>query len=151
MNPATWHLAQINIARIIGVNIDDPVMKTFVDQLDEVNALAEGSKGFVWRLKDDNNNATAFNPFNDDRIIVNMSVWETYEDLQAFVYKGRHAEVLKNRRLWFVNFGQPFTAFWHIPAGSIPTVSEAIERLTHLQQHGPTAFAFDVKNRFPTP
>jgi hypothetical protein len=58
-----FHLAQINIGRIVGADINDPVMKTFVDQLEEVNALAEGSKGFVWRLKDENNNATNLNPF----------------------------------------------------------------------------------------
>lgn len=146
-----WHLAQINIAKIIGTDMNDPVMEKFVAQLDEVNALAEGSPGFVWRLKDDSNNATNFNPYNDNRIIVNMSVWETLDDLLSFVYRGRHAEVLKNRRDWFVNFGRPFTAMWYIPAGTIPTVAEAKERLQSLQDNGPTSFAFDFKTRFPHP
>ena len=83
-----WHLAQVNIARMIGVNIDDPIMSKFVAQLDEVNALAEGSPGFVWRLKDDSNNATSINPYNDNQIIVNLSVWQTLEDLRKFVYSG---------------------------------------------------------------
>jgi len=83
-----WHLAQLNIARMIGVNIDDPIMSKFVAQLDEVNALAEGSPGFVWRLKDDSNNATSINPYNDNQIIVNLSVWQTLEDLRKFVYSG---------------------------------------------------------------
>jgi len=146
-----WYLAQINVGRIAGVDMNDPIMKTFVDQLDEVNALAEGSKGFVWRLKDENNNATAFNPFNDNRIIVNISVWETFEDLQEYLFKGRHAEVLRNRKEWFVNFGKPYTAFWYVPAGHIPSVEEAIERLEFLQKNGPSAYVFDFKTRFPKP
>jgi hypothetical protein len=147
----TWYLAQINIGKMTGVNINDPVMKTFVAQLDEVNSLAEGSKGFVWRLKDENNNATNINPFGDERIIVNMSVWETFEDLSEFIFKGRHAEVLRQRKEWFVNFGKPYTAFWYVPAGHSPSVQEAIQRLTFLQENGPTSFAFDFKTRFPKP
>ena len=147
----TWHLAQINIGKIVGVNINDPVMKTFVDQLEEINALAEGSKGFVWRLKDEHNNATNINPFGDNRIIVNMSVWESMDDLTNYIFKGRHAEVMRNRKAWFENFGKPYTAFWYVRAGHVPTVTEAIERLTHLQDNGPSAFAFDFKTRFPKP
>ena len=85
MQVTKYHLAQINIGRMIGINIHDPIMKDFVDKLDEVNAVAEKSKGFVWRLKDDNNNATGIKAFDDDQLIVNMSVWESIEDLEAFV------------------------------------------------------------------
>lgn len=126
-------------------------MAKFVSQLDEVNALAEGSPGFVWRLKDEGNNATNFNPYNDNRIIVNLSVWETFEDLIKFVYQGRHAEVLRNRREWFANFGKPFTTLWYVPAGKVPPIEEAMERLQSLQDRGPTPFAFDFKTRFPVP
>ncbi|MBL0740774.1 DUF3291 domain-containing protein [Chryseolinea lacunae] len=145
------HLAQINIGRIKGIDMNDPIMASFVAQLDEVNALAEGSPGFVWRLKDEYNNATAFNPYGDDRIIINMSVWENMEALQQYVYKGRHVEVMRERRTWFENFGKPFMAFWYVPIGHQPTVAEAVERLAHLQEHGPTAHAFDFKSRFPVP
>ncbi len=151
MQSKGWHLAQINIAKMIGDTITDPVMEKFVAQLDEVNALAEASSGFVWRLKDEGNNATSFNPYNDNRIIVNMSVWESLDHLIKYVYHGRHAEVLRSRRDWFVNFGKPFTAMWYIQAGKIPSVDEAIERLQSLQDHGPTPFAFDFKTRFPPP
>jgi hypothetical protein len=151
MKDKTWHLAQLNIAKIIGENINDPVMEKFVAQLDEVNALAEGSPGFVWRLKDESNNATHLRPYQDDRIIVNLSVWETLGDLIEFVYRGRHAEVLRNRRDWFVNFGKPFVALWYVPSDKIPTVEEAMERLQSLQTQGPTPFAFDFKTKFPQP
>lgn len=151
MENRIWHLAQINVARMIGDSIDHPIMKKFVAQLDEVNALAENSPGFIWRLKDENNNATNFNPYNDNRVIVNMSVWETLDDLMKFVYHGRHAEVLRSRRDWFVNFRRPFTALWYIPVGHIPTIEEAMHRLELLQVNGPTAFAFDFKTKFPEP
>jgi hypothetical protein len=146
-----WHLAQINIGKITGVSINDAVMTGFVAQLDEVNAIADGSKGFVWRLKDENNSAVSLNPFGDERILINMSVWETVEDLEAYVYSGRHRDVLKSRREWFVKFGQPFVALWHIPAGHIPTIEEARARLDFLQTNGPTSYAFDFKSRFPFP
>lgn len=151
MKEKTWHLAQVNVAKIIGENIEDPVMAKFVAQLDEINRLAEGSPGFVWRLKDDSNNATNLNPYQDNRIIVNMSVWQTLDDLISYVYRGRHAEVMRQRRDWFVNFGKPYTALWYVPAGSFPTVEEAKERLQSLQDVGATEFAFDFKTRFPAP
>jgi len=142
------HVAQINVGKIIGTGIDDPVMEKFVAQLDEVNAIADGSKGFVWRLKDENNNAVSLNPFGDEKILINMSVWETIEDLEAYVYSGRHLEVLRKRRDWFVKFGQVFVALWYIQAGHIPTVEEARERLDYLQKNGPTPYAFDFKTIF---
>lgn len=150
-NDSPWNLAQINIAQMLGTSIADPVMERFVAQLDEVNALAEAAPGFVWRLKDDANNATAFNPYNDDRIIVNMSVWRSLDDLIKFVYHGRHAAVLRDRRQWFVNFGKPFTALWYIPKGKLPSVEDAVERLNALQKNGPSPFAFDFKKRFASP
>lgn len=145
-----FHLAQINIGKMLGTTINDPVMKDFVDQLDEVNSLAENSKGFVWRLKDEANNATNIKAFDDEQIIVNMSVWQTAEDLEAFVYRGRHLDVLKRRKEWFARL-KMFMAMWWIPAGYTPTVTEAKSRLLHLEQQGPTAFAFDFKKRFPPP
>jgi hypothetical protein len=145
MTETKWHLAQINIAKMIGATINDPVMTKFVAQLDEVNALAEGSPGFIWRLKDETNNATNINPYHDDRIIVNMSVWESLEHLKQFVYYGRHAEVLRQKRDWFVNFGKPYTALWHVPAGTYPTVGDAVKRLQSLDENGPTEYAFDFK------
>ena len=53
----TYHVAQVNIGRILGA-MDSPIMAEFKANLDPINALAEASPGFVWRLKGDNNNAT---------------------------------------------------------------------------------------------
>ena len=82
-----YQLAQINIAKMKGVDINDPVMKEFVDNLDLVNAIAEKREGFVWRLKDDSNNATNLNPYKDVQIIINISVWESIETLEKYVFK----------------------------------------------------------------
>jgi hypothetical protein len=142
------HLAQINIARMKGVNIEDPIMKDFVDMLDEINALAEASKGFVWRLKGEGNSATDLNPFDDDRIIVNMSVWENIEVLQDYVYSSKHVEVLKRRREWFERFGRPFLAFWYVPEGYNPTVEDAKERLNYIEKYGFTPYAFEFRQAF---
>ena len=90
-----YQLAQINISRMIGVNINDPIMKEFVDNLDKVNNLAEQSEGFVWRLKDENNDATSFNPYNDEQVIINISVWQSIASLETFVYKTVHTDFLK--------------------------------------------------------
>lgn len=141
------HLAQLNISRIIPDTMEDPIMADFVAQLDTINALAESSKGFVWRLKDDENNATNFRPFDDDRIIVNMSVWESIEELMNFAFKSAHTLVMKDRNKWFEKFGKPATVLWYIDEGHIPTVQEARERLEFLQENGASEFAFDFRNR----
>jgi hypothetical protein len=151
MNENAWHLAQINVAKIVGEDISDPVMEKFVAQLDEINSLAEGSPGFVWRLKDDGNNATRLNPYGDQTIIINVSVWESLDHLIQFVYHGRHADVLRKRRDWFVNFGKPFTALWYLKAGDVPTTEEGVARLKALQEDGPTPYAFDFKTKFSAP
>lgn len=148
---ATFQLAQINIGRIKGVNIEDPIMKEFVENLDRINSLAEIGKGFVWRLKDDNNNATSINPYNDEQIIINVSVWESIEDLEIFVYKTAHTDFLRRRKEWFHSFGKSFSAMWWIPAGQYPTIEEATEKLAYLQEHGPSELVFDYKNQFPHP
>lgn len=146
-----FQLAQINIGRIKGVTIEDPVMKEFVDNLDRVNQLAESSKGFVWRLKDENNNATHINPYNDEQVIINISVWETIEDLETFVYKTFHTDFLRRRKEWFQTYGSAYFAMWWIPVGHFPGITEATEKLDYLQRNGASAFVFDFKNKFPHP
>ena len=139
------YLAQLNIARMLGEDITDPLMADFVAQLDEVNALAENSEGFVWRLKDDDNNATSFRPFDDNQVIVNLSVWENIEALKNFAYTGRHVEVFRNRRTWFEKAIEAMVVLWHIDVGHTPSVQEAKERLEYLREHGATDFAFGFK------
>ena len=147
-----YQLAQINIARMKGVNIDDPIMKEFVDNLERVNALAESSEGFIWRLKDDEaNDATAFNPYNDEQIIINISVWENIVSLENFVYKTFHTDFLKRRREWFQTFGKAYTAMWWIPENTFPTLEEAVAQLDFLQKNGASQSVFDFRKKFEKP
>ena len=145
-----YQIAEINIARMNGVNINDPIMKEFVDNLDAVNEVAENSAGFVWRLKD-GDNATNLNPYNDEQIIVNVSVWESIEALEHFMYKTFHSEFLKRRKEWFQRFGKVYTAMWWIPVGEFPTLQQAVDNLDYLEKHGATDKVFDFKMKFPKP
>ena len=145
-----FHLAQVNIARAL-YPIDDPRFADFMNQLDEINALADKASGFVWRLKDDSGNATGFQPYDDPRILINLSVWETVDALFEFVYKTAHTEVMRRRYEWFEKPQTPYMALWWTPADEFPSTLDATSRLLHLGQFGPTASAFTFKDRFPAP
>jgi hypothetical protein len=146
-----FQLAQVNIGRV-RAPVDDPLMHGFVARLDEINALAESSPGFVWRLKDDSGNATYFRPYaGDDRILINMSVWESIEALHAFVYRSLHKDLLADRKNWFERMEEAYQVLWWIPRGHIPTLEEAVARLEHLRQHGDTPHAFGFKSPFEPP
>jgi hypothetical protein len=146
-----YQLAEINIGRIKGVNINDPIMKEFVDNLDSVNQLAESSEGFVWRLKDDSNNATNLNPFDDEQVIINISVWESVEALEKFTFKTFHTDFLKRRKEWFQQLGKAYFAMWWIPKGQYPTMEEAIAKLDFLQQNGASEQVFTFREKFDKP
>jgi heme-degrading monooxygenase HmoA len=145
-----YYLAQVNVARMLAP-LDEPLMAEFVAQLGPVNALADRSPGFVWRLQTEGGDATSVRAYDDDLIIVNMSVWESLEALTAFVYASAHRPVMRRRREWFSRFDGPYMALWWAPAGHIPSVEEARDRLDHLRDHGPTPFAFTFRQAFPAP
>jgi heme-degrading monooxygenase HmoA len=147
---ADHHLAQVNLATL-RAPLDGPELAQFVARLEPINALADASPGFVWRLQTEDGDATAIRPFDDDRIMVNLSVWESFEALRAFVYASRHLEVMRHRRAWFHRMADPYLALWWVPAGTIPTVAEARERLELLARLGPTAEAFTFRSPFPAP
>lgn len=141
------HIAQINIARMVAP-LDSPVMHDFVANLDRVNALAEAAPGFVWRLKGDGNDATSLRPYADDRIIVNMSVWESIEALHQYTYYSGHVEIFRRRTEWFEKMTAPAIALWWVPAGHLPTVAEAKTKLELLEKVGITPLAFTFKQQF---
>ena len=144
------HIAQLNIARA-KAPLDTPLLADFVAQLDAVNALAEASSGFVWRLKSDSGNATDIRAYDDPLVIVNMSVWESIERLFDFAYRTSHTKVMNRRKEWFEPLPGPHMVLWWIPADTLPTLEEAKRRLEYLAAHGPTATAFTFKVRFPPP
>jgi len=116
-----YHIAQVNIGRI-RASLDDPIMAGFVARLDEINALADRSAGFVWRLQASEGNATYLRPYDDDQILINMSVWETVDALKHYVYRSVHAEPLRQRHEWFEKFAGAYLALWWVPAGHIPGI-----------------------------
>jgi hypothetical protein len=147
---SSYHIAQINIARMLGP-IDDPIMAGFVAQLSPINALADKSPGFVWRLQSESGDATSIKVYDDDMIIINLTVWENAVVLREFVYKSAHQGVLRDRKRWFEKFDGPYYALWWVPAGHLPSPEEGKQRLDYLREHGDTAYAFSFKNVFPTP
>jgi hypothetical protein len=146
----TFHLAQINIARLIAP-IDDPKIAGFVSQLDFINALAEHSAGFVWRLKSDSGNSTDIAYDDDPFVIFNMSVWESIETLRDFAYHSDHRKVFQDRANWFEKMAKPNYCLWWIPVGHTPAVSEGRERLEHYQLHGATSYSFWFSQTFSQP
>lgn len=145
-----YHLAQINMGGGLAP-IDDPVMAEFVANLPAINGLADQSPGFVWRLQSDSGDATSIKVYDDDMIIVNLTIWETPDALRAFVYKSDHYGFLRDRKRWFGKFEGPYYAMWWVPAGYIPSIDEGKERLEHLRMHGESEYAFSFKKEFPTP
>lgn len=145
-----WNLAQINIGRLVAPK-EDPRVTGFFAELDRVNALAEASPGFVWRLQDEAGDATAIQPTPDPLLIVNMSVWTDADALFAFVYRSAHTPVMAQRRAWFERFDGAFQALWWVSAGSEPTIEDGFARLWRLDRFGPTEQAFTFKARFPAP
>jgi len=145
-----WHIAQLNVGRAVAP-LESPALADFVANLDRINALAEASAGFVWRLKSDSGNATDIKVSEDPRFIINMSVWSSIEALFEFVYRTAHTGIVARRREWFERPIEAYQVLWWVPAGHKPTPQEALERLELLRRRGPTAEAFSFKQRYPAP
>ncbi len=145
-----FQIAQVNIARM-RAPLDDPLLAGFVAKLEDINALADSSAGFLWRLKTDAGNATSLRPYDDDRVLFNLSVWARLEDLRDFVYRSAHAGVMRQRKSWFERFDGMYYALWWVPVGHIPSIGEAKGRLEYLRAHGESAHAFSFANLFPPP
>ncbi|MGW2720990.1 DUF3291 domain-containing protein [Streptomyces sp. NPDC001492] len=145
---AAYHLAQVNIGRL-KAPLDSPQLKDFVDNLDPVNADADAADGFVWRLESDSGNATDVPVLGDEWLIINMSVWRDSSALTAYMYQGRHREMLARRREFFERVQEAMVVLWWVPAGHRPTVAEAEQRLLHLRANGPTPYAFTLRTSFP--
>ncbi|MET0800552.1 MAG: DUF3291 domain-containing protein [Actinomycetota bacterium] len=150
MGGGGFHLAQVNVARM-REPLDHASMRGFVDGLGPINALADGSPGFVWRLQTDEGDATALRVFDDDMMIVNMSVWMSVDALRSFVFRTHHADYLRRRSVWFARLAEAPTALWWIPVGATPTVEDAKGRLERLRERGPTTEVFTLREPFPPP
>ena len=147
---AEFHIAQVNVARL-REPLDHPSSQAFVAGLEPINALADRSPGFVWRLQTDEGDATSLRVFDDEMIIVNMSVWESMEALRAFVFSSDHAAYLRRRAEWFERLVDASTALWWIAPGTTPTLDEATSRLESVRTVGPTPRAFTLREVLDPP
>ncbi len=147
---SSYELAQMNIGIIRGP-MDSPVMADFAANLERINALAERSPGFVWRLQTEDGNATAIRPFGQQNMLVNMSVWRDVESLSAYVYHSAHVEIMRRRREWFERMQDAFLVLWWVAKGHRPDVAEGVARLEILRSKGPTMEAFTFRKAFAPP
>lgn len=146
---SAYQLAQLNIATM-KAPLESPSMADFVANLQRINALAEASSGYVWRLQDEAGDATAFRPFGED-VLVNLSVWRDVQALSDYVYTSAHTEMLKRRQEWFSKVDAAHMVLWWVPAGHRPSVQEAFERLELLRKQGASAQAFSFRQAFAPP
>ncbi len=147
MESPAFHLAQVNIAQA-REPLDSELLADFVAALAPINALADAAPGFAWRLQGEEGDATSIRAFGDDRIIVNLSTWESIETLSDFAYRSVHTEVMRQRRKWFEPMAI-YLALWWVPAGDHPTVVDCEARIHSLERNGPTPFAFTFRQPFP--
>ena len=141
------HIAQLNIARARAA-LDGPLLKEFMDNLDPINAIADSSPGFIWRLEDESSVITGINLFDDPQLIINMSVWESVDVLREFMFKTHHVNFLKRRHEWFEKMPVASYVLWWIAEGHIPTLEEAKERLLMLREEGESPLAFSLKRAY---
>ena len=145
-----YQLAQLNIGIVRGP-MDSPVMAEFAANLDRLNALAERTPGFVWRLQTEEGNATSIHAFDNPNLLLNMSVWQDVDSLRKYVFQSAHVEIMRRRREWFEPMDQAFLVLWWVKQGHIPAIPEAVAKLEVLRAKGPTAEAFTFRQAFPPP
>jgi hypothetical protein len=144
----TMHLAQANVGTMRGASYEDPVMAGFVARLDPLNDIADSSRGFVWRLEDDAADEYAARVFDCERLLFNLSVWESVEALEEYVYKSGHIEAVRKRAQWFEKPTKSPFVLWWIAAGHRPTIEETKSRFDLLWTSGPSPEAFTFSTRF---
>ncbi len=127
-------------------SLDDRVRRQVFAAVDRLNALAEASAGFVWRLPAEGGH---FHPFGGDPLMsATLSVWRSYADLHRFTYRSDHGFFTTNRRRWFDPLTGPTTVLWWVPAGSRPSLADGEARLARLHRLGPTPDAFSLLGQF---
>jgi hypothetical protein len=145
-----YQVAQLNIGIIKGP-MDSPVMAGFAASLQRINALADRSPGFIWRLQTEAGDATSIRPFEQENLLLNMLVWRDVESLNAYVYGSAHVDIMRRRREWFERMKEAFLVLWWVPAGHRPSIPEAIAKLELLRAQGSSAEAFTFRQAFPAP
>lgn len=141
-----FHLAQVNIAKRLAP-MDDPIMQEFINNVDNINEIADLAEGFVWRMKDEDKDLGA-QIFQDNALLINMSVWKSLESLFNYTYNSGHIEVFKRKKEWFSKMKMMHMAFWYVPIGYEPTFQDAKNRLNYIEKNGTSPYAFTFKDKF---
>lgn len=148
------HLAQLNVGRLVD-DPDSPTVAEFMNALAAINLLGESNPGFVWMLKDEDGPGAIGQRFpgqeDDERFVVNLTVWSDIESFRHFVTRSGHGMYLRRRREWFEKAEEPTTVLWWVEDGHLPDLHEAADRLADLRADGPTRQAFDLHTAFPPP
>jgi hypothetical protein len=139
-----FHIAELNVGRLIAPT-DDPRVGEFMRALDLVNGLGKRMPGFVWMMEGSGEPGTGNTETKiggDPRFVSNLTVWDSVEALEAFVWNTVHRQFYARRAEWFEVLGKMHFVMWRVPAGYRPTLDDGLERLAHLQAHGDSDHAF---------
>ena len=142
------HLAELNIGRLVAPT-DDPRVKDFMDNLDRINGLGKRMPGFVWLMEGSGEPGTGNTETGiggDPQFVSNLSVWEDVESLETFVWGTIHKQFYDRKAEWFEVMGEQHFVMWWVEEGHRPTLDEALDRLAHLKEHGPSDHAFGWKD-----
>lgn len=146
-------LAEFNVARLRRP-LDHAETAEFVAALEPINAIAERTPGFVWRLVDDEGQSSSYVRIpgvDDPLLIVNYSVWRDVESLRHYVYRSGHASYLRRRREWFEPPSEASLVCWWTPAGEVDDLATAYARLQRLRREGPSPDGWSLNDPRPRP
>jgi len=118
-------------------------MAEFIDNLAFVNDLAERSRDLCGAMRMTAGSAIETRPFaSDPRMAINLSVWTASRRSSGLFGRRCNKRFYGRRHEWFERMDERYFVMWWVPAEHRPTVQEAVERLRHLRQHGPSDHAF---------
>ena len=144
---APTHLAQANLAWM-RYPLHDRRMTDMRDEIDRINRLGDHAVGFIWRFQTDQGDATDVRVLDDPRVLFNLTIWRSVDDLRRYVYRTEHTAFLRRRRDWFLPPPKPPLAMWWVPAGTRPTVADGMARLQRLWRDGPSFDAFTLSKPY---
>jgi len=140
------HLAELNVGRLVAPQ-DDPRVRDFMDNLDRVNGLAKRMPGFQWMMEGSSGAGNTDSAIDGDPLYIpNLSVWESVETLEKFVWGTIHKQFYERRAEWFEVLGSMQFVMWWVPEGHQPGLDEALARLDHLRENGDSDHAFGWKH-----
>ncbi len=140
----TRHLAELNVGRLLAPT-DDPRVAEFMAALDRINGMGKRMPGFVWMMEGSGEPGTGNTETKiggDPQFVANLTVWESVETLENFVWNTVHRQFYERRRDWFEVLGAQHFVMWWVDAGHRPMLDEGLERLEMRKARGDGEEAF---------